>query len=174
MVQKLHRHDFFFILALKKGTGSHEIDFKSYEVFGNSVFLMRPGQVHKLTLKAGSVGYLMQFKTDFYYPHDTGSNQHLRKASNKNLCEPDASQFKRLLSILSYIFQEYTDKKEGYQEVIKANLGIFFIELVRHRQDGKSSSNSVNSYTQERLEEFLELLEAHISNTSKCLNMLKR
>jgi hypothetical protein len=30
MVQELHRHDFFYILALKKGTGSHEIDFTSY------------------------------------------------------------------------------------------------------------------------------------------------
>ncbi|SFD15664.1 transcriptional regulator, AraC family [Chitinophaga sp. CF118] len=161
MIQELHRHDFFYILALKKGTGNHEIDFTPYEVCNNSVFFMRPGQVHQLILKAGSTGYLMQFKTDFYYPNDKESNQLLHKVSNMNLYQPDADRFKKLLSILTYIFQEYTNKQERYQEVIKANLGIFFIELVR--QYSKTSLQNVNTYTQERLEEFLELLDTHIS-----------
>ena len=164
MVQELHRHDFFFILALKKGMGTHEIDFTSYEVCDNSIFFMRPGHVHRLTLKPGSKGYLVQFKADFFYSHDKASGQLLRKASNKNLCQPDIKRFKKLLTILTYIFNEYTDKQEGYREVIKANLGIFFIELVRHRQDHKNPLNNVSPYTQERLEEFLELLETHISN----------
>jgi AraC family transcriptional regulator, transcriptional activator of pobA len=164
LVQELHRHDFFHILAVEKGTGHHEIDFSSYEVCDHSVFFMRPGQVHQLALKAGSNGFLMEFKNDFYFPHDRVSNQLLRKASNKNLCHLDAERFGKLLSLLAYIFQEYTDKQEGYHEVIKANLGIFFIELVRHRHDRKSSSNDNTPYMQERLEEFLELLETHISD----------
>jgi hypothetical protein len=66
MVQELHRHDFFFILALQKGAGYHEIDFIQYEVGEHSVFLMRPGQVHQLTVKAGSTGYLVQFEVIFF------------------------------------------------------------------------------------------------------------
>lgn len=161
MVQELHRHDFFYILVLKKGTGDHEIDFTSYEVGDNAVFFMRPGQVHQLTLKAGSTGYLLQFKPDFRYPHDKVSNQLLRKASNTNHYQLDTNKFKKVLAILTYVFEEYTDKQEGYQEVIKANLNIFFIELVR--QHGKNHSNNVLPYTQESLENFLELLETHIS-----------
>lgn len=164
MVQELHRHDFFYVLALKKGIGSHEIDFTSHKVCDDSVFFMRPGQVHQLTLKAKSTGYLMEFKTDFYYPHDRLSNQLLRKASNKNLCQPDTDRFKKLLAILTHIFQEYTNKQERYQEVIKANLGIFFIELVRNSRNRKSPASPVNPYTQERLEEFFELLETHIAD----------
>ena len=162
MVQELHRHDFFHILALENGMGNHEIDFSSYEVCDHSVFFMRPGQVHQLTLKAGSTGYLMEFKIDFYFPHDKVSSQLLRKASNKNLYHLDANQFKKLLSILTSIFQEYTDKQEGYHEVIKANMGILFIELIRNQQDSKVLSNNSTPYNQERLEEFLELLETHI------------
>ena len=164
LVQELHRHDFFFILALEKGKGNHEIDFTSYEIYDHSVFFMRPGQVHELTLKAGSTGYLMEFKTDFYYPHDKLSSQLLRKVSNKNLCQLDANRVKKLLSLLTSIFQEYTDKQEGYHEVIKANLGIFFIELLRHRQNRESPLNKDTQYTQERLEEFFELLEIHVFN----------
>ena len=45
LFHELHRHDFFFIIALQKGDGTHEIDFTTYSVFDNSVFFMRPGQV---------------------------------------------------------------------------------------------------------------------------------
>ncbi len=164
LVQELHRHDFFHILALEKGTGNHEIDFSSYEVCDHSVFFLRPGQVHQLTLKTGSTGFLVEFKNDFYFPHDKAANQLLRTASNKNLCHLDAKRFQKLLSILTYIFQEYTDKQEGYTEVIKANLGILFIELVRHRQNHITPSNTNAPYAQERLEEFLNLMETHISD----------
>jgi AraC family transcriptional activator of pobA len=143
------------MLALKKGTGDHEIDFTSHEICDNSVFFMRPGQVHQLTLKAGSTGFLMEFKNDFY------SNQLLRKVSGMTYHHLDDNRFKKILSILTNIFQEYTGKQERYQEVIKANLSILFIELVR--QESKSPSTNVSPYTQERLEEFLKLLEIHIS-----------
>lgn len=161
MVQELHRHDYFYILVLSKGKGHHTIDFTTYPIHNYSIFFMRPGQVHQLALKAGSTGYLMQFKTDFYHPNDKAAGQLLRKAGHTNFCQLDAKRFNKLLTVATNIFQEYENKEEGYPEVIKANLGIFFIELVRHRQHRKGSANRAASYEQERLEEFLELLEAH-------------
>ena len=62
LVQDTHRHDFFFILALLKGKGKHTIDFIPYKIKNHTIFFMRPGQVHQLNLKAGSTGYLIQFK----------------------------------------------------------------------------------------------------------------
>ena len=32
VIQELHRHDFFYILVLKNGSGYHEIDFTQYEI----------------------------------------------------------------------------------------------------------------------------------------------
>lgn len=161
MVQELHRHDFFYILALKKGTGSHEIDFTPYEVCDNSVFFMRPGQVHQLELKAGSIGYLLQCTADFYYSYEKPSNQLLRRASAVNLYQCDADRFAKIFSLLTAIFQEYTNKQENHRDVIKANVDIFFIELIRH--NGKKTASNGSPYIQERLEKFLELLDAHIA-----------
>lgn len=163
MVQGLHRHDFFFILALKKGAGHHEIDFTQYEVGNHSVFLMRPGQVHQLTLKAGSKGYLVQFEDDFFYDQNKLSQQLVRKVSNRVFCKLDSNRFKKLEQVLTYVFTEYSGKEEGYQEVIKSNLNIFFTELMRHRQTEKISPGDINPYTQGQLEKFLELLETHIA-----------
>src|SRR6218665_2910353 len=75
MVQELHRHDFFYVLVLKKGEGKHSIDFTSYEVSDGTVFFMRPGQVHELTLKNGSRGYLMALRPGFYSAHDKLSRE---------------------------------------------------------------------------------------------------
>ena len=61
------------------------------------------------------------------------------------------------------IFQESVDKKEKYSEVIKASLGIFLIELVRHQQKSENDIDKSTAFNQDRLEEFSELLDIHIS-----------
>ncbi|MDB5013408.1 MAG: helix-turn-helix protein [Daejeonella sp.] len=165
MVQELHRHDFFYILALKYGSGNHDIDFIPYIVSDHSIFFMRPGQVHQLVLKAGSEGYLMQFRDDFYLPHDKASSQLLRKASSNNHYKTHHSGFQKLLTVLTNIGQEYADKLEGYQDVIKANLDILFIEIIR--LSGRSLSDHVNLYSQERFEELLAHIETHIFSSKR-------
>lgn len=162
LVHPLHRHYFFFILTVQKGEGIHEIDFNRYDVLDNSVFFLRPGQVHKLELKAGCTGYLMEFNTEFYHPSDRLSLQRLRKASNKTCCKPQVNRFEKLITVLTYIFQEHNGREEGFIEIINANLSIFFIEFARQSPNPNSPSLNISPYTQERLEEFLELLEKDI------------
>jgi AraC family transcriptional regulator, transcriptional activator of pobA len=162
MIQELHRHDFFYILALEKGLGSHEIDFIPYEVKDYSIFFMRPGQVHQIELKENCTGFLLEFDPAFYHPNESLSNQRLKKASSKNFCMLEVSRFEKLLSVLAYIFNEFTTKQDGYLEVIRANLDIFFIEFVRQSKNPDAISVDGNSYAQERLEDFLELLNLHI------------
>ena len=163
LVHDLHRHDFFFILALKKGAGNHEIDFTNYKVLDNAVFFIRPGQVHQLELKTGCTGYLVEFDTAFYHPKDQLSGQRFRKAGNKTYCGLEVNRFNRLQAILSTMLEEYTAREEGYLEIIQSNLDIFFIEFVRQSPNPKGEPTTANSYTQERFEEFLELLSRHIA-----------
>jgi AraC family transcriptional activator of pobA len=160
MLQELHRHDFFYILVLEKGKGHHEIDFRSYAIDDQVVFFMRPGQVHQIRLNADSTGYLIHFREEFYLPQDQNAGQLLRKLSQLNHYELNADHFPKLMRILLPVFQEYTDKQERYQEVIKANMGIFFIELLRAQNN--RPADQVSLYNQERLEQLLSLLERHV------------
>lgn len=163
LVHQLHRHDFFFILAVQKGTGQHTIDFTPFQVQDHVVFILRPGQVHQLELKAGCTGFLLEFNTEFYSPKDKVASQRLRKASNKNYCALELNRFDKLYAVLSSMFQEFRDKQEGYQEVIKACLDIFFIEVVRQSPNPKGEPKVNNPYSQERFEEFLALLEKYLA-----------
>ncbi|WP_317207297.1 helix-turn-helix domain-containing protein [Chryseobacterium gwangjuense] len=163
MVQELHRHDFFYILIIKKGAGQHEIDFTHYDIQEHTVFVMRPGQVHRLNLKVKGTGYLIQFKTDFLYSHNSASQNHLTKLIQYNTYRLEPEGFAKIENIVLNALKEYTEKEKGYQEVLKANLSIFLIELLRQRQEKVTTPAASNPYTQEKLEQFLALVEAHIS-----------
>ena len=102
----------------------------------------------------------MQFRNDFYFPYNKTSGQFLHKAGKINYYSLSAVGFEKLLTILTNIFQELAGKQEGYREVIKANMGILFIEL--DRQDNGRSPVKVNLYVQERFDELSALLETHV------------
>lgn len=163
MIHDLHRHDFYFILAIDKGKGIHEIDFTKVDVTNNSVFILRPGQVHQLELKSDSIGYLIEFDTTFYKPNDTTVVERLKKATKKNLCKIDPSRSKTLFSTLDTIFREFNDRQEGYIDAIKANLDVFFIEYIRQSRNDGPAVQTGNAYMQERFDELTELLESRIA-----------
>lgn len=163
LVHSIHKHDFFFVLAVQKGKGIHEIDFIQYPVHDHCIFILRPGQVHQLQLNVSSVGFLMEFDLSFYQPKNTITEHRWKKASSKNYCEVEAARFMRLHSILESVFNEFASKNEAYLEAIKANLDLFFIEYIRQSRDPKSISKTETGYAQERFEELVHLLEKNIS-----------
>jgi AraC-like DNA-binding protein len=175
LVHDLHRHDFFFILALEKGSGLHEIDFTPYEIHDHSLFIIRPGQVHRLELASGSKGYLLEFDQAFYRPTGIAATERWEKATRQNYSEPEKSRFLKLLSILANVFKEYTSREEGYEEAIQASLDLFFIEYIRQSPDPASIPKTGSAYSQERFEELLRLLEKNIGtmkNVSQYASLL--
>ena len=45
----IHRNTHYEILVIKKGGGTHNIDFKEYPVLDNQLFFLRPGQMHQFS-----------------------------------------------------------------------------------------------------------------------------
>ncbi|MCX6238916.1 MAG: AraC family transcriptional regulator [Bacteroidia bacterium] len=69
-----HRHDFFEVLYLQKGSGYHVIDGNKYEIKPPCVFFMSPGQAHKLELSQDIEGYIFIFTADFYLLNRSNQN----------------------------------------------------------------------------------------------------
>ena len=158
---ELHRHDYFFILLIKSGSGEHMIDFINHRIKDHSLFILRPGQIHQLSLQRNCIGFLMQFDAAFYVPESTSARQRFRRATNKNYCSPEACRFEKLYAVLENIYQENTSKEDGFLDVIRANLDIFCIEAVRQSRNSEQKTTPELSYEQERFEEFFELLERY-------------
>ncbi len=69
-----HRHDFFEVLYLLKGSGYHVIDTNKYEIKPPCVFFMSPGQAHKLELSNDIEGFIFIFTADFYLLNRSNQN----------------------------------------------------------------------------------------------------
>lgn len=62
-----HRHDFYYLLFITSGKGTHTIDFKTYNIKNNQVFFMSPGQVHQWDIKPGAKGYTLFFDKALFH-----------------------------------------------------------------------------------------------------------
>lgn len=70
-----HRHDFFEILYLSKGSGFHIIDGNKYEIQPPCVFFMSPGQAHKIEFSNDIEGFIFIFTSEFYLINQTNPNR---------------------------------------------------------------------------------------------------
>jgi AraC-like DNA-binding protein/mannose-6-phosphate isomerase-like protein (cupin superfamily) len=70
-----HRHDFFEVLFLTKGSGFHVIDSSKYKIEPPCIFFMSPGQAHKLELSTDIEGYIYIFTAEFYLIDKNNQNR---------------------------------------------------------------------------------------------------
>ncbi len=163
IMHALHRHDYYLILAIRRGRGTHEIDFTSYEVHPYTIFILRPGQVHQLEISRGASGFILEFDPAFYPALRTGTDHPQQRATYRNYCPVSAARFRPLFDILSRIHDEFAERQQGYMDAIRAYLDLFFIEHLRQRTQPRHAHEQQGSYQQERYEELMRLIEAHIT-----------
>src|SRR4051812_40453237 len=60
-----HKHNYFVIVWVKKGSGIHLIDLEKYELTPNTVYCLSPGQIHLLKANEGIEGCVISFTSDF-------------------------------------------------------------------------------------------------------------
>lgn len=60
-----HRHDYYTILLVKKGSGKHTIDFHEFELAARQVYFISPEQVHRLVEEERSEGIVLTFSQQF-------------------------------------------------------------------------------------------------------------
>lgn len=161
-IQRPHKHDFYILMLITKGTGTHSIDFKSYNVNPDTVFFLRPGQVHFWQLSEDSEGHILFFSSTFYsdgvlvkkldrFPF-FGSSLY-----PKNLIlNPENAKETELL--FSTIDHENSSNEWSKKEILKSLTEILLIKLGRVYQieNGLSYFNSNSEDQFRHLESMIE------------------
>ncbi len=70
-----HRHDFFEVLYLSKGSGNHIIDGNKYEINPPCIFFLSPGQAHKIEFSSDIEGFIFIFTSEFYLINQSNQNR---------------------------------------------------------------------------------------------------
>jgi len=132
-----HRHNYYTIIWVTKGSGKHHIDFKTYDVKPDTIFFISPEQVHDLQIQPDHTGYVMLFTTDFieqnnipqHWLQDSGF--FFRCDDVAPLLIPDSCDKSRLVQLIEGINTECLQQKKFYQEAIGSLLKLFLLECKR-------------------------------------------
>lgn len=162
-VEKPHRHDFYVCMIFTKGSGTHEIDFQSYEIQPGMVFMLAPGQTHSWILSEDIDGYIFfhtQEYFDLFFVRETIREYPVFRSAyypNGFLLNEESSV------LVENLMKRMTDEvsqpnwKKNFSLVNLASL--FYIECNRQLLEGNSFSAVPNLQYNQHLHHFENLLE---------------
>jgi AraC family transcriptional regulator, transcriptional activator of pobA len=166
--EPIHRHDFYYILFLKQGKGKHIIDFEEFPIIENSLYIVKPGQSHALTLDNESVGYVLMFQRNFYLSENPDSNRllFLKNTMPTFLC----LETKNALLIENLFEELIAESKQNSQErktVLRAYLDIFLAKLTRLNQ--QTAKNELDMSLTEKVYILENLIDANFAKHKSVL-----
>lgn len=65
VIAHAHKHDFYMLLLVEHGSGTHTIDFIEYPVEKNTIFFLAPAQAHQWNISPDARGYQVMFSPAF-------------------------------------------------------------------------------------------------------------
>lgn len=134
IVKPAHRHDFYYVLFVNEGRGSHMIDFKHYEIKPCSIFFISPGQVHALELSSDAKGFAIFFKPSFYLmnsnPNKILDFPFFHSLSNEPALFLDCLE-PTIGKTLEEIYNEFHTFELGRDNVMRALIDVLLVRLSR-------------------------------------------
>ncbi|QIL75129.1 AraC family transcriptional regulator [Hymenobacter sp. HDW8] len=161
-VQEPHAHDFYLLLYVTHGHGTHTIDLITYDLQPGSLFFLTPGQVHSWSLSADTRGFILFFSEAFYlqqYPAGRLAEYPFFNLSNAPVISAMPSENK-LLPLLGGIFEEnnITHPAPNRDNVVGAYL-FLYLELAARWYPHEPALQP--AYGQQHIREFGRLLSQH-------------
>ena len=157
-VGKPHKHDFYLILFIQEGAGKHTIDFYTYPVTSNSLFLMTPGQVHTWDISPETKGVIVFFTKEFYQMH-LSENSLLEFPFFHSL---NASPLVRLEKtgaisfLIEQMLKEYEASPKPDLRLLRAYLDVFLLEASSQYDLSKTVKTRANTFKLRKLEHLIE------------------
>jgi AraC-like DNA-binding protein len=131
-----HRHDFYHVVWVRHGHGTHVIDSVEYSVCPDSIFFMGPGQIHDFDLSEDAAGHAVSFSADFF-----SFKVRTRHAETEvpvydfermpAALYLDPAQAAALRPLIDGIAAEYDDDSPGREDAIWSYLCVFLIKAAR-------------------------------------------
>lgn len=159
-----HRHDFYNLIYIKQGSGTHHIDFKRFEVEAKQMFFMNDGQVHEWELSEETTGYTLFFKKEFYEVMEKNlALAALPFFNNSNNDAPvvlfSAEQSQTIENLFEEIITEFKANNPHRETLIKSYLKIILIHSLRVYQPLFKGDNTELNIS--KIRSFEKLIEKH-------------
>ncbi|SIN96095.1 helix-turn-helix domain-containing protein [Halodesulfovibrio marinisediminis] len=135
-----HRINFYHILFITKGTGTHHIDFTPYDLCKGSVLFIAPSQVHAFEINDALDGFLILF-TEQFILKNLGQTDFASLARTYNyhsrspLVEGTSADKKELLQTFKKIHDEFMQPADlATEEILRLQLKLLLLKVERITQ----------------------------------------
>ena len=147
---KPHRHTYYQILFVEKGSGIHKLDFNETEINAPVINFLSPGQVHDLVFERKETeGYMINFDGEFFDKFLTKSNGldglpffGYRKSINSFHIETEKVQ--ELKNIFKKINSLFEAKSKMHVEFIRIYLLELFYTVMSGTEENTENINITN------------------------------
>lgn len=146
-----HRHTYYEIIWIKKGSGTHFIDFKNYHFEGPCLFILNPGVVHNIKKDGPTEGYVAKFSDSFLTQIETSSVQIIKNGLFDDIHpRPIFNLNKEQVNILDELMQkmlaEFNRNEEFSRSILVSYLKIFLLRIYELRENEAHTSFNSNRY----------------------------
>jgi AraC-like DNA-binding protein len=159
-----HKHDFYLVMLITQGSGTHEIDFTTYKVSPGSVFIMKPGQMHYWKLSKDIRGYVFFHSKSFFEEGFTGIQLRdypfYRSFQYSPYTKLSLTATKELEVRMKEINEEVKQHKVFKMQSVQLLMSLAYISISRHYKAKQSSGKE--TYLSKAIE-----FEASIDNNFK-------
>lgn len=134
-VEEPHRHSSYLLVFFTKGSGTHEIDFDTFEIQPGSLFVLQPGQIHNWNLSDDIDGFIVIYAQQVYNLYFGQKNVEdypfYQFASNKPEWQLDANEQKQILQYFESMIDENLNQNKYSMDKMLNLLDCIHIELTR-------------------------------------------
>lgn len=159
-----HRHSFYQIVLFTEGSGSHTIDFETFDVKPHQVYYMAPGQIHSWSFSPDTEGYIVNFNESFItaFCHNPNFlaefpifNNILGHAANVL----ETSCCSEVQTLLERMMAENGEDLDFKQDLLRAMLLQLLVLLSRNMP--KTHKTNISKHQLTVLRNFERLIEQH-------------
>ncbi|TGE27674.1 AraC family transcriptional regulator [Hymenobacter metallicola] len=160
-VSEPHAHDFYLLLYVTQGQGTHTIDLITYDLRPGSLFFLAPGQAHAWALSADAQGFILFFTAEFYlqaYPARRLAEYPFFTPGHQPVVYLPAAETD-ILPLFQRIYQDDQTAAANRDAVVGAYLYLT-LELAA-RAYPEEEMALPPAYGQQQVREFSQLLNTH-------------
>lgn len=163
--QKPHRHDYFVIIWVISGSGEHLVDLERHPIEDDSLYIIRPGQVHLMKVNRPVNGFVISFTPAFLGVEDSAvihllHDETFDQAAGSSRIHLDAATRGEVGEIVAKLEKEFVNFFLLRSEILRGYLRILLVYLTRHRiQTPAAASRTPQPRNLELTRAFLSLLE---------------
>jgi len=156
---RVYRLDFYIMIFITSGKGSHEIDFKVHSFESGDVILISKDQVHRFISMSEASGYIILFTEEYLLNHYEKSRSDFLGYFTNPIISIDESKLETSIGLMNILYKEYSmEDSVDDTQLIKSLFRSFILSLRKNKElDIKRETTTFST----RFVEFKNLVEQY-------------